>query len=355
MRVLRGTSSWSYWIVGLYFAAATAVDLATGRGHSMATLLAVAPVFVAVNGSRTAILVSGAVALPVTALLSWWNFHLDVEFWTRVAAIVIAVGIGLAVHRERLARERRLVNVTRIANVAQRALLPPPPGRVGPVQVAHSYRSAADEAMIGGDFYKVLSTRWGVRVVIGDVRGHGLSVIPTTAMVIGVFREAAYEEPELDRIAARMDRSLARDGGPESFATVLLLTISPQGVCRALSHGHPPPLLRTAAGRVRETDVYSGPPLGLGLAKRLADVKESTVVLAEGDELLLATDGVLEARNAAGEFFPLPQHYARGPRHGPPAEVLAALRRDLADWTPELHDDSALVLLRYAPRRIRPA
>ncbi|MEO3768160.1 PP2C family protein-serine/threonine phosphatase [Streptomyces sp. B8F3] len=353
MRWLRGTS---YWVAGVFLAGATAVDIAAAQGHTMEAMFAVVPVFVAVNGTRRAILVAGAGALLLGTALSWWNFRqLDLGFWSGIVAIGCATVVGLVVYRERLVRERRLTSVTRVANVAQQALLPVPPARAGPLDVAHSYRSAADEAMIGGDFYKVIHTRWGVRVLIGDVRGHGLGVVRTTGMAIGVFREAAHEEPELDRIAARIDRSLARDGGPEDFATVLLLTISAEGLCRALNHGHPPPLLRSAAGRVRETDLHGGPPLGLGLSRSLQDAEETVIALAEGDELLLATDGVLEARSAAGEFFPLAERYARAPRERPPAEVLAALRRDLADWAPELHDDSALVLLRYAPRRIRPA
>ncbi|WP_326800168.1 SpoIIE family protein phosphatase [Streptomyces sp. NBC_01808] len=113
--------------------------------------------------------------------------------------------------------------------------------------------------------------------------------------------------------------------------------------------------MRSAAGRVRETDLPGGPPLGLGLSRSLQDAEEITMALAEGDELLLTTDGVLEARSASGEFFPLAERYAPAPRERPPADVLAALRRDLTDRAPELHDDSALVLLRYAPRRIRPA
>lgn len=353
MRALRGTS---YWVVALFFAGVATVDVVLSRGHTMAALFAIAPVFVAVNGTRRAILASGAVALSLGAVLTWWNFHaFDAEYWARIIAILCATGIGLLVYRERLQREDRLRSVIRVADAAQLALLPEPADRVGPLDVASSYRSAVDEALIGGDFYKVITTRWGVRVVIGDVRGHGLGVVPTTGMAIGVFREAAHEEPELDRIAARLDRSLARDGGPESFATVLLLTISAEGLCRTLSHGHPPPLVRSAAGRVREACQHGGTPLGLGLSRSLADAEETTMALAEGDELLLTTDGVLEARSAAGEFFPLAERYARAPRGCPPADVLAALRHDLADWSPELHDDSALVLLRYAPRRIRPA
>lgn len=353
MRALRRTT---YWLAGLALAGISTVDLATPRGQSFAGMFAAVPVLVAVNGTRRAIILAGGVALVLGATLSWWDYDFgDTEFWARAGGIVFATAVGLVVYRERLARERRLGSVIRVADVVQEALLPVPAERVGPLLVAVSYRSAADEAQVGGDFYTVKSTRWGVRGVIGDVRGHGLGAVRTTGMVIGVFREAAHEEPELDRIAARMDRTLRRETGLEGFATVLPFAVSDGGVCKLLNFGHPAPLLRTRAGRVREAEVPSGTPLGTGLPETEEAVEERVVVLAEGDELLLSTDGVLEARGPAGEFFPLAQRYALAPRNCPPADVLAALRRDLEAWTAAPDDDSALVLLRYAPRRIRPA
>lgn len=108
MRWLRGTS---YWVAGIFLAVATAVDLAVSQGHTLETVFAVVPVFVAVNGTRRAILVAGAVALVVGTALSWWNFReLDLGFWSGIFAIACATVVGLVVYRERLARERRLTD-----------------------------------------------------------------------------------------------------------------------------------------------------------------------------------------------------------------------------------------------------
>lgn len=64
---------------------------------------------------------------------------------------------------------------------------------------------------------------------------------------------------------------------------------------------------------------------------------------APGDLLLLYTDGAVEARGAAGEFYPLPERLAR--RHGrSPPRLVQQLHRDLLDFTGgELRDDVALL------------
>lgn len=91
---------------------------------------------------------------------------------------VAAVGAFcvLASHwRER--REGVLQRVTRVAEVAQLAILRPIPSRVGSMTFATRYISAADQAFIGGDLYEVVPSATGVRVVVGDVRGKGLEAV----------------------------------------------------------------------------------------------------------------------------------------------------------------------------------
>ncbi len=243
-----------------------------------------------------------------------------------------------------------------------------------------------------------MDTGSGVRAVIGDVRGKGLPAVRISGRALGVFRAVAYDERDLSRIARRMEQSVLREAGPEDFVTVLLVEATREGRCTLLSFGHPPPLVRTAAGEVRETPIASHPPLGLGLARPperdrtspaageaaaddgddpggpgdaravasatdpavdplaaapgAAGAPTTELVLAPGDELLLVTDGALEARNAAGEFYPLVPRYAAcpGPADDPPVDVLAALGADMRAYSGgALDDDSALVLLRYAP------
>ncbi|AZM49923.1 serine/threonine-protein phosphatase [Streptomyces sp. WAC 06738] len=382
----------SRWFVAALFVVITFADLVTARGQSLGALFSILPVLVAVNGGRRAVVAAGALGVVLSALLSWYNHDAgQARFFARFIAVVGATGLGLVLQAVRVDRETRLARAQRIADVAQRALLPVPPHRVGPFEVAATYASAAHDAQVGGDLYDVVGTGSGLRAVIGDVRGKGLPAVRIAGGALGVFRAVGHDERDLPLIGRRMEYSVLREAGPEDFVTVLLVEVTTGGRCTLLSYGHPPPLVRNVAGEVREVPVAAHPPIGLGLLRDpapehradsgygaagaaggpggagvvsaadpaidplatpdSASARTTEVILVPGDELLLVTDGVLEARNAAGEFYPLAPRYAGclGP-DDPPAEVLAALNADMRVYCGgELDDDSALVLLRYTP------
>ncbi|WBB61614.1 PP2C family protein-serine/threonine phosphatase [Streptomyces sp. WMMC500] len=375
----------SRWFVATLFVVITLADLVTTDGESLGALFSVIPVLVAVNGRRSAVVAAGTLGVVLAALLSWYNHDSGTaQFFARFIAVVGATALGLVVQTVRVDREKRLARAQRIADVAQRALLPVPPDRVGPFAVAASYASAAHDAQVGGDLYDVVDTGSGLRAVIGDVRGKGLPAVRISGGALGVFRAVGHDERDLPLIARRMEHIVLREAGPEDFVTVLLVEVTTGGRCTLLSYGHPPPLVRNAAGEVREAPVAAHPPLGLGLLRAAAPddgpapraghgsgvvpatdpaidplaapppgapARTTELILAPGDELLLVTDGVLEARNAGGEFYPLVPRYAAclSPAD-PPAEVLAALNADMRVYTGgELDDDSALLLLRYMP------
>ncbi|HSA50637.1 MAG TPA: PP2C family protein-serine/threonine phosphatase, partial [Yinghuangia sp.] len=165
--------------------------------------------------------------------------------------------------RER--QERTIEEVRSVAEAVQQVLLAPVPRRIGPVRVAVRYRAAAAEARIGGDLYEVILTPYGVRAVIGDVRGKGLGAVQTAAAVLGAFREAAYEEPYLPgvvgRIAASMNRRLEEDF--EEFVTLLLICFPPEGGMQVVNCGHPSPLLLHASHAEMLDPPSPVPPLGI--------------------------------------------------------------------------------------------
>ncbi|MFF4546820.1 hypothetical protein [Streptomyces sp. NPDC001435] len=67
-------------------------------------------------------------------------------------------------------RQIELAQVRRIAEAAQRVLLRGVPDRLGPVRMAGMYLAAETGAQIGGDLYEATQTRFGVRMIVGDVR-----------------------------------------------------------------------------------------------------------------------------------------------------------------------------------------
>ena len=144
-----------------------------------------------------------------------------------------------------------------------------------------------------------------VRVIVGDVQGKGLGGGRTAAVVLGAFREAAHDEPDLTAVGVRVERACERALRGEKFVTALLAEIDSAGTVTFVNHGHPPPLLVAANGAV----FFPKPAryaLPLGLARHAAAGPDPfQISFVPGDQLLLYTDGVTEARDGAGTFYPL--------------------------------------------------
>lgn len=328
-----------------------AADVTAGPGVGLLPLVSLGPAFAGLAGSwrRTAALGAAAMAL-CCALGLYDGLFQNRRGYTALAAVagVTVAGVAAAVVRTR--QERELASVRTIAEAAQRVLLRPVPRSAGHLRAAVSYTSAVAEARIGGDLYEVVPVPGGVRVIIGDVQGKGLEAVETAATVLGAFREAAHDEPRLSGVGARVERAVQRslegEGDGEKFVTALLAEITEVGDVVFLNYGHAPAMLvRPGHPPVFPEPPQPAPPLGLAWTD--SDSPEPySVDFGPGDQLLLYTDGVSEARNSLGSFYPL------GERSGllsdsDPQLALDALREDVVAYVGgPLHDDAAMLLLR---------
>jgi serine phosphatase RsbU (regulator of sigma subunit)/anti-sigma regulatory factor (Ser/Thr protein kinase)/uncharacterized protein YigA (DUF484 family) len=255
----------------------------------------------------------------------------------------VARRAALAVETAHAFREQsgRLAEVTRIAEAAQLAILAPPPEQIGPVALAARYVSAAAEALVGGDLYEIVARPGAVRLLIGDVRGKGLTAVRTATVVLGEFRAAAADLDDLVEVAVQIDRRVRPYLADEDFVTALLADIRDDGTFSIASCGHPPALL-AAAGNVTEIETEPTLPLGLGAQPQLTSGR-----LEPSDRLLLYTDGVIEARDQSGAFVDVVPLI--GPlRTGELGDVLDAVLDALhAAVGPELGDDVALLVAEY--------
>ncbi|MEV6961812.1 PP2C family protein-serine/threonine phosphatase [Streptomyces sp. NPDC051207] len=281
------------------------------------------------------------------------------------SAVFFAVGTGLVLHvRQVLLREVR--QARRVAHAAQRVLLRPLPPRIDGLRVAAAQLSADRGASIGGDLYEVIPTEHGVRVVMGDVRGHGLAATSTAAAVLGSFREAVHDESDLGGVLRRLDRALARhlrehardDHGPpgrdldvpvaEEFVTLLLLEIRDDGTLHVLNCGHPWPYVLGDDRAVPLAASEPLPPIGpFALPAELT--ADPCGRLRPGDALFLYTDGAEEARDGHGRFFPLADVLTEAVRGTPvcPQSVLRTVLTELLRHTGTAPaDDVALLVLR---------
>ncbi|MER5544236.1 PP2C family protein-serine/threonine phosphatase [Streptomyces sp. NPDC002589] len=348
----------------------TATDVITPDWLHVSPVMAAVPVLAAVLLPWWATSVLALAVLVIAALL-----HRDAGGWghpdTNVAlASLFVVGLtSLAACSLRQRRERQLQRIRFVAETAQCALMHPLPQRIGSLALSGVYLPAESEAQIGGDFYEALRTPYGTRIVIGDVRGKGLEAVGASATLLGAFRDLAFREPSLTKVAEQLDARARRhiaalDGDPdaesfddrdtsalftERFATALLVEFPPgEPVARMVHCGHPEPYA-VHAGEVRASEPEQpGAPLGLGDLLAARPVAQ-TVPFGPGDRLVLYTDGFIEARDRQGRFHDLgAQVQAHAGR--PLEAMVAALRRDLLRHVRgDLDDDAALVALERLP------
>jgi serine phosphatase RsbU (regulator of sigma subunit) len=283
---------------------------------------------------------------------SWVIIPIHVVALVLVSAFVIAFR---ALHDRDL---KELTQVRAVSEAAQRVLMRRLPHRMGPLLVASAYRAAQAQAQIGGDLYAATRTSGATRLLIGDVRGKGLSAIGEAAALSGAFREAAYRNATLPELAASLEDSVGRhlaeiadtdDDTSERFITALIVEIPDDtSTVRMISCGHPPPLL-SHRGRIAVLHTHRpAPPLGLAALSPDA-YHVDTFPLDAGDTLVLYTDGVVEARDAAGAFYPASDRVA-GWKWGTPKQLLERILDDLHSHVGgRLDDDVAMVAVQRAP------
>jgi serine phosphatase RsbU (regulator of sigma subunit) len=335
------------------------LEALSSAGFTGAPLYSAAPLVTAAIFSLRATAAVGAAALvSQTALHAYQGTMLDTESATELVTVLTVTVLALFINHVVQSSGRRLASARGVAEAAQLAVLPRPPEWIGGLQVAARYEAAHTEASIGGDLYAVQDTPYGVRLIVGDVRGKGLGAVETVAIVLGAFREVAGREATLEDVAGRLDRSLRREDErreglylAEGFTTAVLAeAAADRGFLRLLNRGHPPPLLLHADGAVREArPALPAAPLGmteLGSWPYRAD----ELAFPEGATLLLFTDGVTEARDTEGVFFDL-QERLRGRRFPGPDVLLDALVEDVERHTAgDAADDMALLAVRRPGR-----
>lgn len=254
-------------------------------------------------GIRSAVTVAlnarGRVTGALTIGVAWSRRRYrrqDAQFaWILSGRIALALdNSGLFADLERAEQAR-----AEIAETLQRGLLPSPLPHIPGWSIAAMYRPAGAENEVGGDFYDVFRVPGGWMLAIGDVTGRGAHAASITAVARYTLRTAALltNDPlvaleTLNRVLlARGDTALC------SLAAVVL-SENPMEPVRVAVAGHPPPLL-VDGDEVTEAASSSDPVLG---AFADADWKIARCGVEAGQQLVIVTDGILEAQGEQGRF-----------------------------------------------------
>ena len=208
----------------------------------------------------------------------------DAVFLLSVFAILI-----LRFTRTR-SQEERFESEVQAAREIQQYLIPAHMPLTPGLTIETEYRPARE---VGGDFFQVLphAEDGSVLLVLGDVAGKGLHAGMLATLIVGAVRTAAKFTIEPERILALLNERLQGRG----LVTCLALLIERDGNVTLANAGHLPPYLNE-----REMPMEGALPLGA-----LPGIEFSGMhfQLAEGDSLMLMSDGVAEAQDARGQLF----------------------------------------------------
>ena len=191
-----------------------------------------------------------------------------------------------------LKRQRRMALDVKQAQEVQQVILPPARMTLPGLEIESEYRPAME---VGGDFFQIIPhpTDGSLLIVAGDVAGKGLRAGMLVALLVGAIRTAVRFNPDPGVVLGELNQRLIGRG--DAQATCLALRIGPDGAVTLANAGHLPPYL-------------NGEPLAMEGALPLgmlpgADFSSMNFKLAEGNRLILLSDGMAEAKNADGQLF----------------------------------------------------
>ena len=217
------------------------------------------------------------------------------------------------------------------------------------------YMQPADE--VGGDYYDVLKTSDAIYIGIGDVTGHGLEsgvlmLMTQTAIRTLVYRGETDPVVFLNTINRVLHQNIQRIGIDRSLS--LAVVRYQEGELRLIGQ-HEETLIVRRNGRIERIDTTDlGFPLGM-----VDDIREwvdeATITLDVGDGVVLYTDGITEAQNAANEFYGIERLCAvisAAWRDSTSEAVKEAIIQDWREFVGEavVYDDVTLVILKQQER-----
>jgi serine phosphatase RsbU (regulator of sigma subunit) len=242
-----------------------------------------------------------------------------------------------------------------LARRIQRSFVPLTSPSVPGYEIASHYEAARE---VGGDFFDVFRLRGHsgrLAIVIADVTGKGIAAALLMAFARPVLHAAIDNMATPVGALDRTNRILVEERGAALFITALCSILEIRaGRLHHANAGHEPPLIVPAGDGPIRWLAGSGPLLGafhdLGLTECVTDI-------AEGDLVVLYTDGVTDARAASGERFGDDRlvEVVEANRAKRPADVVVALAAAVREHQTGMPpaDDVTIVALRRLVRRHR--
>ena len=258
--------------------------------------------------------------------------------------------LGYVATSSTLRRDQQLKEIRDELKVARRIQLSILPGEF---PTSANFRGAAryvPMTSVAGDFYDyIVADDHHVGMLIADVSGHGVpaALIASMVKLAAASQRAVASDPS--RFLSAMNAALLGNT-QNQFVTAAYVHLNAElKELRYSAAGHPP-LLVVRNGGVRQIEEN-----GLMLAV-FGSASYSTAVhkLEEGDRIVMYTDGIVEASNAAGDFFGEDRFYdlltkTRGLSTAMAADsIISSVQR----WSGKQDDDLTVLICDYVPTAV---
>jgi len=184
--------------------------------------------------------------------------------------------------------------------------------------------ASSPASVVGGDLFGYYESRMStgqVAVAVGDVSGHGMPAALLMTLTVGLLGAESRSSDSPAQVLSHLDTAL-RPHCLRSHLNVAVCyaILHRDGTVRIANAGSIAPLVRWSEGRVEWLDAH-GLPLGVELAQET--VSECRIQLRAGQVLVMLTDGLLEAKNKAGEMFGF-ERFEQALSHAPREAVSSA-------------------------------
>ena len=247
-------------------------------------------------------------SLPIVVMTGWGSIDTAVEAMRRGAKSFVQkpwedttlleilereVSEGRAARRRDHKQQRDFEE----ARLIQRGLLPTSVPQVGGIDLSVSWQPADG---VGGDCFDTLAFGKVLGISIADIAGKGLPAALLMSNLQAAVRAFAQENASPASICSSVNRLLCRNMASGRFATFCFARIEPAARRIVYSNaGHNPPFVLRADGR---TEQLNEGGMVLGVFPDNA-YEQGEVALSPGERVLFYTDGITEARNAAGDEY----------------------------------------------------
>lgn len=229
-----------------------------------------------------------------------------------------------------------------LASQVQRNLLPQIGLRAGGWETSYHYSPVGP---VSGDYCDLIPYDGQLFFVLGDVSGKGVAASMLMTQLHALFRSLTSMALPLGQIVTLANRVFCESALAGQYATLVCGQAKPTGEVEIHNAGHWPAIV-VGHGGVLPIE-STGLPLGMFCETEFSATR---VQLEVADTLFLYTDGLLEARNATGEYgVDRVTHLVRQQAAKPPAELICACLDDLHAFEADggsRHDDLTLLAVR---------